>query len=170
MDDPHHLSPAATPPSLPPAPSLQPHHSKTLSFDAIVIIAAILCAIVCALGISNSLLQCIIVCSRRAFTDPVEWYTSRRINTGLKKKDMVALPTSTYASSSSSSSSSHHQCAICLVEYKEGDDIRVLPKCSHRFHVACIDTWLEARSSCPTCRSWLKAHGCMAPLPIVATV
>ncbi|KAK9156150.1 hypothetical protein Sjap_003630 [Stephania japonica] len=133
-----------------------------------------LCAIVCALGL-NSLLQCIIVCSRRAFTDPVEWYTSRQMNTGLKKKDMVALPTSTYvksgcSSSSSADSSTSHQCAICLVEYIEGDNIRVLPTCSHRFHVVCIDTWLEAHSSCPTCRRWLKAHDCMAPFPIVATV
>ena len=42
-------------------------------------------------------------------------------------------------------------CAVCLCELSEGERVRRLPKCSHAFHVACIDTWLERRAKCPLC-------------------
>lgn len=44
------------------------------------------------------------------------------------------------------------ECAICLLEFADGDAIRVLPNCSHGFHVGCIDLWISFRQSCPTCR------------------
>ncbi|XP_062030602.1 uncharacterized protein LOC133746428 isoform X2 [Rosa rugosa] len=44
------------------------------------------------------------------------------------------------------------QCYICLVEYEEGDEMRILP-CNHEFHKACIDKWLkEIHRVCPLCR------------------
>ncbi|KAG6600425.1 Receptor-likey region, transmembrane domain- and RING domain-containing protein 1, partial [Cucurbita argyrosperma subsp. sororia] len=44
------------------------------------------------------------------------------------------------------------QCYICLVEYDEGDSMRVLP-CHHEFHTACVDKWLkEIHRVCPLCR------------------
>ncbi|KAF8235994.1 hypothetical protein L208DRAFT_1253916 [Tricholoma matsutake] len=45
-------------------------------------------------------------------------------------------------------------CPICIVDFEEGDDLRVLPcKGEHRFHQACVDPWLlELSSSCPICR------------------
>ena len=30
--------------------------------------------------------------------------------------------------------------------------VRALPRCNHGFHVRCIDRWLAARQTCPTCR------------------
>ncbi|KAL7211025.1 hypothetical protein ACSBR2_014004 [Camellia fascicularis] len=147
-----------------------PLDPKTLEFNNIaVIIAAMLCAFLCALGL-NSTLHCIFRCTQRALTEPVEWAASRRLNSGLKKKDMVALPTSTYAKSSSSpptSTSVSSSCAICLGDFCEGDKIRVLPKCEHRFHVGCIDEWLLSHSSCPTCRDQLKSNKCVPCLEIV---
>ncbi|KAF8408591.1 hypothetical protein HHK36_004654 [Tetracentron sinense] len=130
-------------------------YEPPLDFNAVVIVAAMLCALVCALGL-NSMLQCVVRCTRRAVTEPVEWAASRHLNSGLKKKDMVALPTSTYATSGSPASTSG--CAICLADFLDGDKIRVLPKCNHRFHVGCIDTWLLSHSSCPTCRDRLKSN------------
>lgn len=46
------------------------------------------------------------------------------------------------------------QCPICLLEFEDGDEIRVLPcAVSHRFHKDCVDPWLLAVStSCPLCR------------------
>ncbi|KZV69347.1 hypothetical protein PENSPDRAFT_665817 [Peniophora sp. CONT] len=45
-------------------------------------------------------------------------------------------------------------CPICIVDFEEGDDLRVLP-CDghHRFHQTCVDPWLlELSTSCPLCR------------------
>ncbi|PKU87219.1 RING-H2 finger protein ATL72 [Dendrobium catenatum] len=44
------------------------------------------------------------------------------------------------------------ECAICLLEFTDGDAVRILPNCGHGFHVRCIDVWISSRQSCPTCR------------------
>ncbi|XP_022751630.1 RING-H2 finger protein ATL13-like [Durio zibethinus] len=46
-------------------------------------------------------------------------------------------------------------CAICLCEFEPEDKLRLLPKCSHAFHMECIDTWLLSHSTCPLCRASL---------------
>jgi hypothetical protein len=45
-------------------------------------------------------------------------------------------------------------CPICIVDFEEGDDLRVLPcEGKHRFHQSCVDPWLlELSGSCPICR------------------
>lgn len=45
-------------------------------------------------------------------------------------------------------------CPICIVDFEEGDDLRVLPcEGKHKFHQACVDPWLlELSTSCPICR------------------
>ncbi|XP_016563481.1 RING-H2 finger protein ATL46 [Capsicum annuum] len=43
-------------------------------------------------------------------------------------------------------------CAVCLCEFSEHDKLRLLPFCSHAFHIDCIDTWLLSNSTCPLCR------------------
>ena len=50
-------------------------------------------------------------------------------------------------------------CPICIVDFEDGDDVRVLPcEGKHVFHQACVDPWLlELSSSCPICR-----HGTFA--------
>ena len=45
------------------------------------------------------------------------------------------------------------ECAICLSELAGGGRVRVLPACGHGFHGACVEGWLAARASCPTCRA-----------------
>ncbi|CAN7130127.1 unnamed protein product [Brassica rapa subsp. narinosa] len=45
------------------------------------------------------------------------------------------------------------ECAICLSELVKGDEARLLPKCSHSFHVECIDMWFQSHSTCPICRN-----------------
>lgn len=50
-------------------------------------------------------------------------------------------------------------CVICLSEFESGDDLTVLPKCNHGFHVMCIEGWWKEFHSCPTCRTmyWYEA-------------
>ena len=43
-------------------------------------------------------------------------------------------------------------CAICVEDFQEGSDVRVLP-CDHVFHPKCVDEWLSNHSSlCPLCK------------------
>ncbi|KAL5213090.1 hypothetical protein ABZP36_023937 [Zizania latifolia] len=44
-------------------------------------------------------------------------------------------------------------CSVCLGEFRDGELLRLLPKCGHAFHVPCIDTWLRAHVNCPLCRA-----------------
>jgi len=42
-------------------------------------------------------------------------------------------------------------CSVCLENYEEGDEQRILP-CFHKFHKGCIDRWLEGHKTCPVCK------------------
>ncbi|KAI3747504.1 hypothetical protein L6452_09963 [Arctium lappa] len=44
-------------------------------------------------------------------------------------------------------------CSVCLSEFQDDESLRLLPKCSHAFHVPCIDTWLRSHTNCPLCRA-----------------
>ncbi|KAL2344212.1 hypothetical protein Fmac_005497 [Flemingia macrophylla] len=44
-------------------------------------------------------------------------------------------------------------CSVCLSEFQHNESVRLLPKCSHVFHLPCIDTWLKSHSTCPLCRA-----------------
>ncbi|KIY73044.1 hypothetical protein CYLTODRAFT_434414 [Cylindrobasidium torrendii FP15055 ss-10] len=48
----------------------------------------------------------------------------------------------------------HETCPICIVDFEDDDDVRILPcEGHHRFHQQCVDPWLlELSSSCPICR------------------
>ncbi|NP_001149313.2 RING-H2 finger protein ATL2C [Zea mays] len=58
-------------------------------------------------------------------------------------------------------------CAVCLCEFAPDDQLRLLPKCSHAFHLECIDTWLLSHSTCPLCRRSLLADLSPTCSPVV---
>ncbi|KAF5207844.1 Ring-h2 finger protein atl52 [Thalictrum thalictroides] len=55
-------------------------------------------------------------------------------------------------------------CSVCLSEFEDDETLRLLPKCSHAFHVPCIDTWLRNHTNCPSCRAPIVA----TPQPVVS--
>ncbi|XP_057786576.1 E3 ubiquitin-protein ligase RING1-like [Salvia miltiorrhiza] len=50
-----------------------------------------------------------------------------------------------------------NDCAVCLNDFRDGEAVRLLPKCSHAFHLDCIDTWLRSHKNCPVCRAAIVA-------------
>ncbi|KAF8726927.1 hypothetical protein HU200_019411 [Digitaria exilis] len=50
------------------------------------------------------------------------------------------------------------ECAVCLARFDDGDHLRLLPRCRHAFHLACVDRWLESNASCPLCRTRVDAE------------
>ncbi|XP_037492561.1 RING-H2 finger protein ATL52 [Jatropha curcas] len=54
-------------------------------------------------------------------------------------------------------------CSVCLSEFQENEDLRLLPKCSHAFHLPCIDTWLKSHASCPLCRANIASTNFLPP-------
>jgi hypothetical protein len=49
--------------------------------------------------------------------------------------------------------SSHRDCVICTGTLSAGETVIRLPPCGHIFHAACIEPWLTAHHTCPTCRN-----------------
>ncbi|KAM7487334.1 hypothetical protein LguiB_024818 [Lonicera macranthoides] len=57
-------------------------------------------------------------------------------------------------------------CAVCLSEFSEQDNLRLLPLCGHAFHIDCIDIWLLSNSTCPLCRGTLFTPGFSMENPV----
>jgi hypothetical protein len=129
----------------------------------VAILAALLCALICVAGLA-AVARC--ARSRRGSASPAAAAAAK----GLRKKALGALPKLAYEDAVAAAAAARGgsaaaagdrrgevlvlgECAICLSEFapREGE-IRVLPQCGHGFHVACVDTWLGAHSSCPSCR------------------
>ncbi|XP_068635363.1 uncharacterized protein [Aristolochia californica] len=68
------------------------------------------------------------------------------------KEIVESMPVKVYTKPQKHQIEEAAQCYICLVEYEEGDCMRILP-CHHDFHQPCIDKWLkEIHRVCPLCR------------------
>ncbi|MCD7447889.1 RING-H2 finger protein atl80 [Datura stramonium] len=144
------------------------NHSSEIEIadsDFVVILAALLCGLICVLGLV-AVARCGWI--RRIAVGNSALPPSPPANKGLKKKVLKSLPKFRYTLERSAKFS---ECAICLTEFVVGDEIRVLPQCGHGFHVGCIDTWLGSHSSCPSCRQIpvvSRCHKC-GELPVTSS-
>ncbi|KAL6548311.1 hypothetical protein OROGR_008732 [Orobanche gracilis] len=50
------------------------------------------------------------------------------------------------------------ECAVCLNEFQEEENLRVIPDCGHVFHIDCIDVWLQNNANCPLCRTSISSN------------
>ncbi|XP_071721935.1 RING-H2 finger protein ATL80-like [Rutidosis leptorrhynchoides] len=150
--------------NIPPPP---PTNEVTVDSDFVVILAALLCALICVLGLI-AVARCAWL---RRLTTPSSAATAHpppppsSANKGIKKKVLKSLPKLTYQNYNSAATATiavgkFTECAICLAEFVGEDEIRLLPQCGHAFHVSCIDTWLGSHSSCPSCRQILVVARC----------
>ncbi|KAJ4841417.1 hypothetical protein Tsubulata_009053 [Turnera subulata] len=73
-----------------------------------------------------------------------------RKNSGIDRGVIESLPI--FRFSSLMGQKEGLDCAVCLTKFEPADVLRLLPKCKHAFHVECVDTWLDAHSTCPLCR------------------
>ncbi|KAF8089213.1 hypothetical protein N665_0513s0007 [Sinapis alba] len=74
-------------------------------------------------------------------------------DSGVDQSLIDKLPVFHYKSIIGPNNITSFDCPVCLSEFETEDKLRLLPKCSHAFHVDCIDTWLLSHSTCPLCRS-----------------
>lgn len=120
------------------------------AFDTnmVIIVITLLCILICALGL-NSVVRCALR-TRPLHESVDDLEAARVVHTGMKRKALRALPTTVYGAAGWKLPDT--DCPICLTEFVEGEEVRILPRCNHGFHVRCIDTWLSSNSSCPTCR------------------
>ncbi|KAL8467526.1 hypothetical protein ACS0TY_030956 [Phlomoides rotata] len=127
-----HLSPPATTPAPPPY-----SNSKEFKVNTALVFVFLFGTLICGLG-----------------CNPAIRYLWRRMQTAESRKaeQEREIPAVIY-SEEVKLAGAEADCAICLSEFAIGERIRALEKCSHGFHVQCIERWLVSHSSCPTCRA-----------------
>ncbi|XP_050214680.1 RING-H2 finger protein ATL51-like [Mercurialis annua] len=79
--------------------------------------------------------------------------TRRSNNSTTSTMTMMTIPACTSRYSKEQYCNEEEICSVCLCEFNEGEQIRLLPECLHLFHVTCIDIWLNSHSNCPLCRA-----------------
>lgn len=98
------------------------------------------------------------------------WYIRTK---GLDERAISAIAAVVYDAKkrgAGASSDGGGSCAVCLAEFRHGETLRLLPRCAHAFHRACIDTWLRAHVNCPLCRAPVQVAAAAAnPNPAPGT-
>ncbi|CAN8326625.1 unnamed protein product [Cochlearia groenlandica] len=165
-------------PSSQPQPPLLSSHRPNTNFDinsrispSILLIIIILSIIFFISGLLHLLVRFLLTPSRRDRDDYFDNVTALQgqlqqlfhlHDSGVDQSFIDTLPVFHYKSIIGLKNYPF-DCAVCLCEFETEDKLRLLPKCSHAFHVDCIDTWLLSHSTCPLCRSSLLVSDLSSP-------
>ncbi|CAN4113100.1 unnamed protein product [Withania somnifera] len=153
------------------SPAPPPYRSKDSPFrPSIAIIVAILTTI---FSITFLLLLYAKHCKGEAIGGGWTNATSSfRKNSGIDRTVIESLPVFRFGSLRGQRAEGL-ECAVCLNKFESSEILRLLPKCKHAFHVECVDTWLDAHSTCPLCRYQVdpedekqKIHSSSSPVGI----
>lgn len=128
------------------------------TFDpAMAIVVVILVGAFFAIGlVSFYLRQCAEVAAS-AGSGNISLDVSRSRRRGLNRDVVETFPVFLYSSVKELRvGKGSLECAVCLSEFDDDETLRLLPKCSHVFHLGCIDAWLASHTTCPVCRAELK--------------
>ncbi|MCO5612843.1 hypothetical protein L7F22_067114 [Adiantum nelumboides] len=126
---------------------------------SIVVIIIILTIIFFLSGCLHLLIRCLVMISPRRNSNSIVTLTALQgqlqqlfhlHDSGVEQAFIDTLPIFFYKSVTGLKEGA--DCAVCLCEFEGEDRLRLLPKCSHAFHMDCIDTWLFSHSTCPLCR------------------
>ena len=82
-----------------------------------------------------------------------ERYERNRVKLILEQEEINKLKKDHYNNFNDTIKKNNINCSICLVDFEETDEARLL-KCEHLFHTECVDNWLLNFShKCPVCRT-----------------
>ncbi|CAL5389655.1 unnamed protein product [Camellia sinensis] len=145
-----------------PSPSFQgttmdneEHHHHHIQFELDPVL-------ICLIGVLSGLfivagIHCISVCWCRCRQPRIVTTTSQQENESpVANSEGDHQLITVYSYNTKEGGKEGSCCAVCLSEFDEGETVRVLPECSHCFHVLCIDSWLRSNPSCPLCRAGTK--------------
>jgi len=135
-----------------------PAASGGVHTDTFLILAAVLCFLLCVVGLAF-VARCSRLCNPSAYSVDAgpgggAAMPPAAARKGVEKEALRKLPTVPFEGAGGDGGE-QPECAICLAEFARGDEVRALPPCGHAFHAACVDTWLLCTSTCPSCRSAL---------------
>ncbi|KAJ1286364.1 hypothetical protein BS78_03G347700 [Paspalum vaginatum] len=159
----HDAAAAAAPSAGPAAVEVQDAHAaapfSSLNATVITVLSLLLCCLVAVLAV-HAVVRCAFrvtrrVCYGQEEEPPGAAGGRATCQAGPRRKGGVRRglpPPIAYSREVELTGCGAAECAICLTEFAPGDRVRALPHCNHGFHVRCIDRWLAARQTCPTCR------------------
>lgn len=171
---PRRLPPATPPPPHDPNTGLRESAIAALAILACVIIAVLFFCILCALGRALYLRRSrsrgrrdppIIFDTQEDFFDEdlgpqVHHHIWHITTVGLPQSVIDSIAVFKYKNEDGLIDGT--ECSVCLNEFQEDESLRLLPKCSHAFHMPCIDTWLTSHKNCPLCRAPIMSGAVVA--------
>ncbi|CAF2091642.1 RING-H2 finger protein ATL16 [Brassica napus] len=174
-----------TPPPPPPPPPMTVFHRVSSTGTNFPIIAVAVIGILATAFLLVSYYVFVIKCclnwhridilgrfslSRRQRNDhgpPTRLY-SPRIKRGLDESVIRAIPILKFKKRRDGEENTCQECSVCLNEFQEEEKLRIIPHCSHLFHIDCIDIWLQNNANCPLCRTRVSCGTSFPPDPVSA--